>query len=106
MQGTLSRRCRSSSPWPDPDQGVSYRPLSKERGAKLTKEQERRITELLVRQEFRGSKESGIYSTSSCDEEEGESKRSRRVSGSPVGGRLVEELRRRSTKMGLLWQHR
>ena len=67
---------------------------------KLIKEEERRITGRMVEEEILGSRESGIYSTSS-GEEEGEEGREGRG-----GGHLVARLRRRSTKMGLLWQQR
>ena len=69
-------------------------------GGRLTKAQERAITGRMVEEELGGSRESGIYSTSS-GEEEGEEGREGRG-----GGHLVARLRRRSTKMGLLWQQR
>jgi len=75
---------------------------------KLSKEQERRITGRMVEEEIlMGSRESGIYSTSSGEEEQDEELfRPVRGSGPPIGGELVAKLRRRSSKMGLLWQQR
>lgn len=69
-------------------------------GRGLTKAQERAITGRMVEEELGGSRESGIYSTSSGEEEGEEGTEGR------GGGHLVARLRRRSTKMGLLWQQR
>jgi len=76
---------------------------------KLSKEQERRITGRMVEEEIlMGSRESGIYSTSSGEEEQDEELFSplRGSSATPIGGEMVAKLRRRSSKMGLLWQQR
>jgi len=94
-----ARRARSSDP-----RGESVHLVGK-----LSKEEERRITGRMVEEEILGSRESGIYSTSSGEEEQDEELLSP-VRGStpatPIGGELVAKLRRRSSKMGLLWQQR
>lgn len=73
----------------------------------MSKEQERWITGRMVEEEIQGSRESGIYSTSSGEDEQDEEIFSpMRGMATPIGGELVAKLRRRSSKMGLLWQQR
>ena len=92
FSGTRQRGRRARSSDSRVEEGVSLKPLSKE--------QERWITGRMVEQEILGSRESGIYSTSSGEEEEREEGRG------GVGGEEAAKLRKRSIKMGLLWQHR